>query len=125
MAFKTIIPIFKSIFKINSHYEPYVDRHENVEDVGHLSIQEIADKIKDFDLIITTDTFLVHLCGFFNVNCILLLNYNSDWRWFDDYKYTKWYPSVRILKQKNISDWSNEINIIKRFLRYKSKKIMN
>ena len=124
--FESIFSV-KSInfFKINSHYEPYVDRHENVEDVGHLSIQEIADKIKDFDLIITTDTFLVHLCGFFNVNCILLLNYNSDWRWFDDYKYTKWYSSVRIIKQKNISDWKNEINIIKRFLRYKSKKNLN
>ena len=32
---------------------------------------------------------------------------------------------INSIKQKNISDWSNEINIIKRFLRYKSKKIMN
>ena len=114
-----------NFFKINSHYEPYVDRHENVEDVGHLSIHEIANRVKDFDLIITTDTFLVHLCGFFNVNCILLLNYNSDWRWFDDHKYTKWYSSVRIIKQKNISNWRNEIDFIKRFLRYKSKKNIN
>ncbi len=111
-----------NFFKINSHFESYVERYKNVTDLGHLSIQEIAKKIKDYDLVLTTDTFLVHLCGFLNINCILLLNYNSDWRWFNDYKYTKWYPSVRILKQKNISDWKKEISIIKRFLRAKSVK---
>ena len=125
--------IFQSIFsineikfyKINPHFELYVKRHENVEDIGYLPIHDIANKLNDFDIILTTDTFLVHLCGFLNINCILLLNYNSDWRWFNDYKYTKWYSSVRILKQKNVSDWSNVIDTIKRFLRSKSSKKIN
>ena len=125
--------IFQSIFsineikfyKINPHFELYVKRYENVEDIGHLPIYDIANKLNDFDIILTTDTFLVHLCGFLNINCILLLNYNSDWRWFNDYKYTKWYSSVRILKQKNVSDWGKVIDIIKRFLRSKSNKKIN
>jgi len=125
--------IFQSIFsineikfyKINPHFELYVDKYENVEDIGHLPIHDIANKLNDFDIILTTDTFLVHLCGFLNINCILLLNYNSDWRWFNDYKYTKWYSSVRILKQKNVSDWGNVIGTIKRFLRSKSNKKIN
>ena len=122
-------PIFSineiKFYKINPHFELYVKRYENVEDIGHLPIYDIANKLNDFDIILTTDTFLVHLCGFLNINCILLLNYNSDWRWFNDYKYTKWYSSVRILKQKNVSDWGKVIDIIKRFLRSKSNKKIN
>ena len=122
-TFESIFSINEiKFYKINPHFEKYVDRYENVEDIGHLPIQDIANKLNDFDIILTTDTFLVHLCGFLNVNCILLLNYNSDWRWFNDYKYTKWYSSVRILKQKNISDWGNVITTIKRFLRLKKNK---
>ncbi len=122
-TFESIFSINEiKFYKINPHFENYVDRYENVEDIGHLPIHNIANKLNDFDIILTTDTFLVHLCGFLNVNCILLLNYNSDWRWFNDYKYTKWYSSVRILKQKNISDWGNVINTIKRFLRSKTSK---
>ena len=125
-TFESIFSINEiKFYKINPHFEKYVDRYENVEDMGHLPIHKIANKLNDFDIILTTDTFLVHLCGFLNVNCILLLNYNSDWRWFNDYKYTKWYSSVRILKQKNISDWGNVINTIKRFLRSKTTNKIN
>ena len=107
-------------FKLNSKFENYIEKYENIFDYGHLSIFEIAQKLSGFDLVITTDTFLVHLCGSLNVKCILILNYNSDWRWFDDSKHTKWYPSVRIIKQKKILKWEPIIKTLMRFLKKKS-----
>lgn len=110
-----------NFFKLHSNIEQKFQAFSNVTDLGHFSITEVANKIFELDLIITTDTFLVHLCGFLNINCILILNYNSDWRWFDDRKYTKWYPSVKIIKQKKLLDWTSVIKIIDRFLKLKSK----
>lgn len=107
-------------FKLNSKFEDYIEQYENIFDYGHLSIYEIAQKLSGFDLVITTDTFLVHLCGSLNVKCILILNYNSDWRWFDDSKHTNWYPSVRIIKQKKIFKWEPIIKTLMRFLKKKS-----
>ena len=40
-----------------------------------------------------------------NKKSILLLNYNSDWRWFDDNDQTIWYPSVDIIKQEKFASW--------------------
>ena len=40
-----------------------------------------------------------------NKKSILLLNYNSDWRWFDDNDQTIWYPSVDIIKQEKFDSW--------------------
>ena len=107
-------------FKLNSKFEDYIEKYENIFDYGHLSIYEISQKLAEFDLVITTDTFLVHLCGSLNVKCILLLNYNSDWRWFDDRRHTKWYPSVRIMKQNKILEWKPIIKTLMRFLKKKS-----
>ena len=71
------------------------------------------------ELIITTDTVFVHLCGSLGIPCLLLLSKNAEWRWFNDRKKTIWYPSVRILRQKKIGNWNTEIDIIKKFINLK------
>ena len=108
-------------FKLNKGIEPYIGSYKNVHNLGHLDISDLAIKLNEFDIVITTDTFLVHLCGYLNIKCILLLNHNADWRWFDDKKYTNWYPSVRIIKQKKIFQWNYVINTLIRYLKIKSK----
>ncbi len=91
----------------------------NIIDASHLNFKEVANFLKDIDLVFTTDTVFVHLCGILKINCIMLLNKNSEWRWFDDRKKTIWYPSIKILKQKRINDWKREINIISKFIESK------
>ena len=56
-------------------------------------------------MVVSVDTSIIHLCGTLNIPSILLLSFNSDWRWFDDETTTVWYPSVRIIKQKKINNW--------------------
>ena len=78
-----------------------------MKDLGHNSIHEISKIISQLDLVISSDTSIIHLAGILNVKSILLLNFNSDWRWFNDTKKTIWYPSVDIIKQKKFDSWEN------------------
>ena len=60
----------------------------------------------ELDLVISSDTSIIHLAGILNIKSFLLLNFNSDWRWFNDNEKTVWYPSVSIIKQKKLGEWS-------------------
>ena len=79
----------------------------NFFDFGDKSLFEIAEVMKELDLVISSDTSIIHLAGILKIKSILLLNYNSDWRWFRDKKKTVWYPSVEIIKQETFNSWDN------------------
>lgn len=86
-----------------------------VQDLGEKCFSDIADYMLNLDLIISSDTVIAHLAGILNIKCLLLLNFNSDWRWFYDNPTTIWYPSIKIIKQKKLNDWQtvfNELEII-------------
>ena len=109
-------------YKLNNSNMTSLDPKYNksITDLSHLDIYDIAIMLSKFDLVISTDTVFAHLCGILNINCVLLLSKNSDWRWFDDHKKTVWYKSIRIVKQKKLDDWDSVIILINRFLRLKS-----
>jgi ADP-heptose:LPS heptosyltransferase len=81
-------------------------KYSNITDLGSKSFFELANIIKQLDLVISCDTAIIHLAGTLNVKSYLLLNYNSHWIWFDDSKSNVWYPSVEIIKQIKMGDWS-------------------
>ena len=85
----------------NLNYKSY----QNLFDCGNKSIYEISNMMKDLDLIISSDTSIIHIAGILNIKSFLLLNFNSEWRWFDNLSATPWYPSVRILRQKKFNSW--------------------
>jgi tetratricopeptide (TPR) repeat protein len=76
-----------------------------IHDLGHKDFYELSFYLKKLDLVVSVDTSIIHLCGVLNIPSILLLSFNSDWRWFDDEISTVWYPSVKIIKQKKINNW--------------------
>lgn len=86
----------KDLFKFYSN---------NINNLGDKTFYELSYYLKRLDIIISCDSAIVHLCGILGVKCILLLNFNSDWRWFDNKHNTEWYPSVTIIKQKKFNDW--------------------
>ena len=110
--FKDILSI-KGInfFKLtqNIRSEEFLDYHSipNLFDFGNKSLFEISKVMKNLNLVISSDTSIIHLAGILNVKSILLLNYNSDWRWFQDKKKTPWYPSVEIIKQNTFNSWDD------------------
>ena len=82
--------------------------YPNLIDLSKRSLAEVSDYIKHLDLVISSDTSIIHLAGILNKKSILLLNYNSDWRWFDGINNTVWYPSVQVIKQSKFNSW-NEV----------------
>jgi len=79
--------------------------YPNLIDLGNRSLLEVSEYIKNLDLVISSDTSIIHLAGILNKKSILLLNYNSDWRWFDSINNNVWYPSVQIIKQSKFDSW--------------------
>ena len=56
--------------------------------------------LKNIDLLITVDTYIVHLAGIMNINTWLLLGV-SEWRWSNDKHKTYWYDSVELIRSKD------------------------
>ena len=79
-------------------------------------IKSLAHTINDFtdtaaiilnlDCVISVDTSVIHLAGTLNKKAFLLLPFCPDWRWQVDRGDTPWYPSVKIIRQTKIDDWS-------------------
>ena len=68
------------------------------------------------DLIISTDTSLVHVAATANVKCWALLTLGCEWRWTPKDKTTAWYPNLKMIRQKQVGDWSNVMRTMEKAL---------
>jgi tetratricopeptide (TPR) repeat protein len=68
-------------------------------------LAETAALVAQLDLVITTDTSIVHLAGALGKPLWVLLPYFCDWRWMLDRPTTPWYPTARLLRQRAQGDW--------------------
>jgi ADP-heptose:LPS heptosyltransferase len=64
--------------------------------------------LKNIDLLITIDTYIVHLAGVLNVRTLLLLGNYSEWRWSNE-DTTYWYDSVELIRLKDKSKDFKEV----------------
>jgi ADP-heptose:LPS heptosyltransferase len=60
------------------------------------------------DGVVTVDTAVAHLAGALGVPTILMLPYASEWRWGLG-RTTNWYPSMRIVRQREPRDWTSVV----------------
>jgi len=79
----------------------------NIYDLGDKNFFDLSYYLQKLDVVVSSDTSIIHLCGALGIKSILLLNFNSDWRWFQNKRGTVWYPTVKIIKQKKINDWES------------------
>ena len=61
------------------------------------------------DLVISSDTSVVHLAGALGLPVWVLLQYVADWRWLRDRDDSPWYPTARLFRQPQIDDWESVI----------------
>ncbi|MYF36102.1 MAG: tetratricopeptide repeat protein [Synechococcus sp. SB0678_bin_12] len=66
---------------------------------------ETAAMMLNCDLIITMDTVVAHLAGGLGRPTWLLLKKFPDWRWGMEGDTTFWYPSMRLLRQRQRGNW--------------------
>jgi tetratricopeptide (TPR) repeat protein len=77
-----------------------------------------ADLIEALDLVITVDTAVAHLAGSLGKSVWLLDRFEHCWRWIKGRIDSPWYPSMRIFRQDNPSDWDGLLEQVKNFLIY-------
>ena len=104
---------FVSVQKTVSPEEAAILDAHNVKNCGPLldneghAFKDTVTLLKAVDLVITTDTSLVHLAGTMNVPCWCMLTIGCDWRWKPvDHL---WYPNVKPFRQTAVSAWDNVV----------------
>jgi len=89
------------------------------EDIKKLELQDkiidITDKLTDFsktadlvqnlDLVVSSDTSIVHLCGALDIPTWVMVPKIPDWRWQTKGEKSAWYKSVKIFRQKQNRNW--------------------
>jgi ADP-heptose:LPS heptosyltransferase len=86
-------------------------------DIDHdIPFQDTIHILKNIDLLITIDTYIVHLAGVLGLKTWLLLGKYSDWRWSIDEK-TYWYESVELIRMKEKDELKNIMPIVKEKLK--------
>jgi len=68
-------------------------------------IRATALAILDCDLILTVDTMVAHLAGALAKPVLVLLHFDSDWRWMLDRTDSPWYPTMKLFRQIARGDW--------------------
>jgi hypothetical protein len=104
---------FMSVQKTASPEEAAMLDAHNVKNYGPLldnagdAFKDTVTLLKAVDLVITTDTSLVHLAATMNVPCWCMLTIGCDWRWKPaDHL---WYPNVKPFRQNAVASWDNVV----------------
>jgi tetratricopeptide (TPR) repeat protein len=85
--------------------------HPRIHSLGG-DIESFADTaaiVSLLDLVISSDTSVVHLAGALGKPVWILLQFVPDWRWLLDRDDSPWYPTARLFRQPTIGDWSGVI----------------
>jgi tetratricopeptide (TPR) repeat protein len=81
-----------------------------------MQLVDLSPHLKDFadtaaviaglDLVISSDTAVVHLAGALGKPVWILLPYVADWIWLSNRDDTPWYPTARLFRQPARGAWS-------------------
>jgi Flp pilus assembly protein TadD len=66
---------------------------------------ETAAIVRNLDLVISSDSAIVHLAGSLGVPVWVALSTAADWRWMVDRPDSPWYPTMRLFRQTALGDW--------------------
>lgn len=72
-------------------------------------LDSFAAQVAAMDLVITTSSAAAHMAGALNVRAWVFVptGIGALWHWFLDREDSPWYPSVRLFRQRQRSDWSD------------------
>ncbi|TMG75135.1 MAG: hypothetical protein E6H77_10315 [Betaproteobacteria bacterium] len=77
---------------------------------------ETAALVCALDRVVTVCTSLVHLTGALGRPAIVMVPFGADWRYGAAGDRMLWYPSVRLVRQSAIGEWSDVLASVKRLL---------
>ena len=77
---------------------------------------ETAAVLANVDLLISTDTAVVHLAGGLGIPVWTVLHTDSEWRWMQQRLDSPWYPTMRLFRQAVPHDWTEVIERVREAL---------
>lgn len=97
----------------------FVDREKKIIDLsGELQdFAETAAVLVNLDLLISTDTAVVHLAGALGVPAWTMLHTGAEWRWLAHRNDSPWYPGMRLFRQSAPRDWRSLVERVAEALR--------
>lgn len=66
---------------------------------------DTAAILERLDLVVSIDTAVAHLAGAMGKPVLILLPVGADWRWLEDRADSPWYPTARLIRQRQAGDW--------------------
>ncbi|MGB0721310.1 MAG: tetratricopeptide repeat protein [Gammaproteobacteria bacterium] len=86
---------------------PDLPGFENLADLPH-SFADLAAILKQFDLIISTDTQVCHLAAALGCRVWVVVPRVSHWRWPMGGTASPWYPQVRVFRAQRAQKWKDQ-----------------
>jgi hypothetical protein len=68
--------------------------------------EDTAAVVALMDVVISSDTAMVHLAGALGRPVWILLPFQADWRWLLGRTDSPWYPTARLYRQSRAGDWN-------------------
>jgi len=94
------------------------------EDLSAGAVLETAALVSALDLVVTSDTFLAHLCGALGVPVWTLVQRVPDWRWLLGRDDNPWYPTMRLFRQKDTGDWPGMFEeVVRELVAYRDRRV--
>lgn len=78
----------------------WIDHTAKLNDFG-----DTAALIANLDLVICVDTAIAHLAGAMGKPVWTLLSRGGEWRWLHEREDSPWYPTMRLMRQKDTLGW--------------------
>ncbi|MBF0380939.1 MAG: glycosyltransferase family protein [Magnetococcales bacterium] len=90
-------------------------QHSGIDVIDDSEVDQMADldgfaaQIAAMDMVVTISNTAAHMAGALGVPTLLMLGVTPIWYWMLERDYSIWYSSVKICRQKNLTDWSDVI----------------
>ncbi len=79
-------------------------------DDGCGAFLDTAAVMANLDLVVSSDTSIVHLAGALGVRAWMATSFACDWRWLRDRDDSPWYSTLRLFRQPRRGDWPPVFN---------------
>jgi hypothetical protein len=69
------------------------------------TIEQIGSALSQMDGVVTIDNTVLHVAGALGIPCLALISMPSYWQWPARGEWSRWYDSVRLLRQEAPGHW--------------------